>query len=86
MNPAAPDPGPRLRRILAGVFRTPEPSLRASLKREDLGNWDSLKQMDLVHSLETEYGVVLEIEDIVAMTSVGEIARVLQAKGVKIED
>lgn len=64
----------------------PEASLGAELKREDMGNWDSLKQMDLVHSLETEYGVVLQIEDIVAMTSVGEIARVLRAKGVKIED
>ena len=79
-------PGPRLRGLLAGVFRVAENAVVPELCREEVGTWDSLKQMDLVHSLETEYGVVLEIGDIVGMVSVGEIARILREKGVRIED
>lgn len=74
----------RLTRILAEVFGLKESDIHAGLKKADVGTWDSLKQMDLVVSLEREYGVTLEIEDILRMVSVQEIQEILTAKGVQL--
>ena len=76
----------RLVLVLADVFALREAEIRPDLQKADVGNWDSLKQMDLVVSLEREYGIELEISEIVSMTSVAEITRVLAAKGVKLGD
>ena len=76
----------RLVTVLAEVFGLKESEVRPSLKRSDVGSWDSLKQMDLVLSLEREYGVALEISDIVRMVSVAHIEEVLRGKGVDLGD
>lgn len=71
--------------ILSGVFGLGVSEIRPELQKCDVGTWDSLKQMDLVVSLEREYNITLEIPDIVRMTSVSEIAAVLQAKGIELD-
>jgi acyl carrier protein len=48
---------------------------------KDVDAWDSLKQMELIVSLEQSFGVELSFDDIVAMQSVGEIKRVLRERG-----
>jgi len=70
--------------VLAEVFSLGVSEIRPDLEREEVGTWDSLKQMDLVVSLEREYGISLEIPDIVRMNSVAEIMAVLTEKGVKL--
>ena len=76
----------KLAALLAEVFNLREADIAPELTKDDVGNWDSLKQMDLVMSLEREYAVALEIQDIVRMTSVGAIMEVLRAKGVALEN
>jgi acyl carrier protein len=56
------------------------------LTKENVGSWDSLKQMDLVISLERQYGVTLQVEDIIQLVSVAKIAEVLKRKGVDLGD
>ena len=72
----------RLISILADVFRLRASEIHADLKKEDVGSWDSLVQMDLVMSLEKEFDIALDIDDIVRMISVADILAVLNAKGV----
>jgi acyl carrier protein len=74
----------RLAVLLADVFNLKEADITPDLTKADVGNWDSLKQMDLVMTLEREYAVALEIPDIVRMTSVGAIVEVLRGKGVSL--
>jgi|694.fasta_scaffold06561_20 acyl carrier protein len=76
----------RLTAILAEVFRLRESEIHPGLTKADVGNWDSLKQMDLVMSLESEYGIVLMIPDIIRMVSVAGIVAVLKDKGVDLAD
>jgi len=71
--------------LLAEVFGLRREEITAHLTKDDVGNWDSLKQMDLVVSLEREFNVELEIADIITMTSVEKINRVLKSKGVSLE-
>lgn len=76
----------RLQSTLAGVFGLREADVHEGLTQDDVGTWDSLKQMDLVVSLENEYGIALGIPDIIRMTSVADIVAVLREKGVSFED
>ena len=70
--------------IMAEVFGLKEAEIRPSLTQDDVGSWDSLRQMDLVLSLEREFGITLEMADIVRMESVAGIAEVLRGKGVDL--
>lgn len=76
----------RLAEILAEVFGLHVNEIRPVLQKSEVGTWDSLKQMDLVMSLEREYGVALDIPDIIRMTSVAAIMDVLKDKGVSLGD
>lgn len=72
--------------ILAEVFGLRESEIHPDLVRADVGTWDSLKQMDLVMTLEREYAIALQIQDILKMVSVAGIAEVLKEKGVVLEN
>lgn len=74
----------RFAAILAEVFGLRESEIHPDLKKADVGRWDSLKQMDLVMTLEREYAIVLEIPDILRMLSVAGILEVLGEKGVDL--
>lgn len=74
----------RLAEVLAEVFGLREAEIQPDLQKSEVGTWDSLKQMDLVMSLEREYGIALDIPDILRMTSVAEIMAVLNDKGVDL--
>ena len=74
-----------LAQLLADVFAVPAKEIKPELQKSAVGTWDSLKQMDLVLALEQRYGTLLEIEDIVRMTSVADIVSVLHEKGVSLE-
>lgn len=75
----------KLAELLAEVFGLRATEIKPDLTQVDVGTWDSLKQMDLVMSLEREYDIALEIPDIVRMTSVADIVAVLADKGVNLE-
>lgn len=72
--------------LLAEVFRLKESEIRPELTKDETGSWDSLKQMDLVMTLEREFDIAIEIQDIQRMISVADILEVLQEKGVSIGD
>lgn len=74
----------QLAEVLAEVFGLRTTEIQPGLQKCDVGTWDSLKQMDLVMSLERKYDIALEIADILRMTSVAEIIDVLQEKGVDL--
>ena len=76
----------KLKSVIAEVFGLKETEVHSQLTKEDVGSWDSLKQMDLVLTIEKEYSISLEIPDIVRMVSVSEIMEVLLEKGVTLGD
>lgn len=70
--------------VLAEVFGLRADQIVPELNKEDVGSWDSLKQMDLVMSLEREFSISLEIPDIIKLNSVANIIEVLTDKGVDL--
>ena len=76
----------RTSKILSNVFGIKESDIHPNLTKSDIGSWDSLKQMDLVATLEKEYDITLGIPDIVRMKSVSAILEVLKEQGVDFDN
>jgi len=70
---------PKLRTLIARVFRVPPESLSPETTQADLTAWDSQGHLDLMMRIETEFGVDLELGEVVRMRSVSAIQHVLAA-------
>lgn len=55
-------------------------SVDSSCSQKTCENWDSLRHLNLVIELESEFGVEFEPEEIASMKSVGEIMDILKMK------
>lgn len=76
----------RLRQVLSEVLGLRASELSFEMSKADIASWDSLKQMDLIMSIEREYDIELELGDIVRMSSLKNIAVVLAEKGIDVAD
>lgn len=76
----------RLATLLSDVLGLRAGDIRIDLPRSEIASWDSLKQMDLVTSLEREYGIELELADIIRLDSIANIVAVLADKGIDLAD
>ena len=72
----------KVEHIMADVLKIAETDITDNLTIDDLEIWDSLKHMDLVVSIEQAFKIELTLDEIVIMTSVVAIKRVLNDRGV----
>ena len=77
------DMSEKLTAILMQVFDIEEDEAAQDLTREDVSKWDSLTHMDLVLTLENEFDIRLEVDDIIAMQSLDKIRQILKKFGVE---
>lgn len=70
----------KLVKLLSDVFEIKENEITIDLVKDDIDSWDSLKQMDLVLSIENNYDISLEMEEIVKMISVKSIVETIETK------
>ena len=68
--------------LLANLLQIPAAGITEDLAMKDVDAWDSLKHMELILSLEQNFGIELSFEEIVAMQNVRGIKRVLKQRGV----
>lgn len=71
----------RLQDLVADVFRLRKDAIREDLKLDQIEIWDSLRQMEFVLSIERVFQVQLSSEEIFALRHLGEVQRILRAKG-----
>jgi acyl carrier protein len=71
----------RLEDLLADVLQLPLAAIHDDLAMREVEAWDSLKHMELIVSLETAFGLEFNLDEILAMTTVQTIKRVLLEKG-----
>lgn len=72
----------QLKHILADMFSVPADSIAGTFAMQDTDAWDSLKHMELVISLESEFGVQFTADEITEMLNFEKIEAMLNAKGV----
>lgn len=59
----------RVKEVMAGMFDIAETEIGASSSIETVENWDSLRHVNLIMALEQEFGVTMDTEDAIEMTS-----------------
>lgn len=57
-----------------------------SLAYRSVPQWDSVAHMSLIARLEAAFGVMLETDDVLDMSSFEECLRILARHGVQVED
>jgi acyl carrier protein len=72
----------RLRRLVADVFDLDAAAVTAATSVDTVPGWDSLKHLNLVIALESEFGVSFAPEEIPELLSVEIIALTLREKGI----
>jgi acyl carrier protein len=68
---------------LQPIFRDildPELVVTESLDASQVPQWDSLNHISLVVAIESEFGVELTAEELASLRTVGDMARLLEAK------
>jgi acyl carrier protein len=69
--------------LFAEVFMQPfDPSV-ADIRREEVAAWDSISHLRLVMDIEAVYGIALSDEEIMGIGSLGDVGRLLAARGVE---
>jgi acyl carrier protein len=71
-----------LKRILSEILRIDEDKITPDMAIHETATWNSLTHIELVVMIEDGFDIQLTEDDIVAMTSVDKIQKVLTARGV----
>ena len=72
----------RLQNVFQEVFDDEDLEVTDDMSTKTLANWDSFAQVKLVVGLEEEFDVKFTTEEVATLSSVGELKRALQTKGV----
>ena len=70
----------RINSLLKSVFDVSDREVAQDLTKDDVLKWDSLTHMDLIASIEKEFGIQLTFDDILAMNSFHKIRLVVTEK------
>ena len=70
----------KLDQIMSEVFRLAEEELKDEYTMKNIENWDSLKHMDLILSIEKGLDVQLSMDDILKMKDIKTIRKIVKEK------
>lgn len=70
--------------IFMDVFQVEESRLDASFTKDNVEGWDSVKQLSLTSTIEDEFDLLLDPEDIIGFTSYEAGKTILGKNGVEL--
>ena len=74
-----------LREIVANVLGVPSTEIHENSGPPTFPQWDSVAHINIILSIEAQYGVSFSPEEMVEALSVEDIAATLRGKGVRLE-
>ncbi len=70
----------KVRKLVAEVFQIRESDITLETNMKDIDSWDSLTHMELIVSLEDEFGIEFTADEIMEMTDVAKIEKIVGEK------
>jgi len=67
----------KLNKIFCAVFSVDETALNADFDKNNVAGWDSVHQLNLTSSVEDEFDIMLDAEDILDFTSYDKVKTIL---------
>jgi len=74
----------KLKQIMSNIFEINEDEVTDESSIDNVENWDSLRHLDLILSIEETFNVSVSEEEMVEMISFADIKHILRDKGIKI--
>ena len=71
---------PKIRNAFHAALHVDPSIITMESEPSDIAAWDSMGHVTLASSLEQEFGVSFDVDDLMAMENVREICRVVQSK------
>ena len=71
-----------LHQIVATVLRIPADKIPVDARMGTIATWNSLTHIEFVTTIEERFAIQLTDDEIVSMTNLGEVERVLRDRGV----
>jgi acyl carrier protein len=70
----------RLQNVFKEVFDNDDMVISRDMTAHDVEDWDSLRHMDLITSVEHEFNVKFTTKEILGLKNVGEFLNILEGK------
>ena len=67
----------KLNEIFCAVFSVDETALNADFDKKNVAGWDSVHQLNLTSSVEDEFDIMLDAEDILDFTSYDKVKAIM---------
>jgi acyl carrier protein len=74
-----------LYQIVRSVIGQKDVALDESSNADNTAGWDSLKNMELIFAVESTYRVRFTVKEVARLKSVGDLRRLLLAKGASVD-
>jgi acyl carrier protein len=75
----------RVQRAFSAAFEIDPGSVTINTVPGDIRAWDSMGHVTLASSLEQEFGVTFDVDELMEMENVREIVRIVQAKFARLD-
>ncbi len=69
-----------IRKIIAETFHIKEADIKPELEMQDIDGWDSLTHMELIANLESDLDIEFTADEIMEMTSIAKIEKLVGEK------
>ncbi|MEU6205466.1 acyl carrier protein [Micromonospora musae] len=76
----------RLRIVFRAALELPEDAEVEGLEYRGIEQWDSLAHMSLVAAIEDEFGVMLDTEEVIDLSSFDRARQILEKHGIVLTD
>lgn len=70
--------------VAADIFELDQSEVTLELSQETLGTWDSMKMVELISEVEQMYNVQFSLLELTEFTSLKNVVRVLNTKGISL--
>lgn len=70
----------KIKNILAETFRVKESDLQPETNMKDIDSWDSLTHMEMIANLESELDIEFTADEIMEMTDIAKIEKIVGEK------
>ena len=70
----------KMNEIFRNVFDDEEITLQDETNAEDIDDWDSLEQINLIVAIENEFGMMFDMNEVADLANVGEMVDLILSK------
>ena len=70
----------KLEEIIANIFELEPEQIKKEMTPEDIETWDSLSQLNLLSTIEKEFKIKLEFDEIFTVMKIDDIYKLLSKK------